>query len=161
MARPAPRWIYPVSFCLVGVSLPSGAEIFRWVDESGKVQFSDRKPATAKAKVDSIEVRTNGKPATSTGKGFAGTPREPTKALKVFQGEGEARKLRLDKILVDLKDDNGGQQVVGRNYTGAGCNKEQGGGITLTSGRADLENSSVHQQFNKLVNAPAHHAAHG
>ena len=45
-----------LSLLTILTTLPSAAQIYRWVDENGKVHFSDKKPETREAETVSVEA---------------------------------------------------------------------------------------------------------
>lgn len=133
---------------LLAVSLPAtvSAKIYKWVDDNGKVHYTD-KPPKDQNKVNKEEI--NIKLQQDTGsKGLLGT----TSAIDLkpipYTGSTEARRVRLEKLVIDLDDDNGGKHIIGKEYTGATC-RPSGGGFTWSQGRAQIKGEAYAQGFNQ------------
>lgn len=81
---------YLIAILLAAFSVSTGADVYRWVDESGQVQFSDRPPESGAERVDL--------PPTSTY-----TPRQLPQTLlkpKPTEAGGEKGQLAYERIAI-------------------------------------------------------------
>lgn len=106
---PARRW-WPLAACALLVAAPGEAQLYKWVDENGKVQYSDTIPPAANDRARK-ELRADGTLKRETER--AATAEEKRLAAQRAADEAKAREARLeqerkDKALLstytDLKD---------------------------------------------------------
>jgi S1-C subfamily serine protease len=112
------RAIAVVSFVAIGLALasdPATAEMYRWVDENGRVHWTDTPRAGAQKQDAAGEARA-----------FYNGGEGPAAGIR-YQGNRPARALRLEfPILVDLEGRGGGEKLVGRKSYGPKCNRSAG-----------------------------------
>ena len=65
-----------IAVCVLLASIPADAQpIYRWVDDNGRVQYTDKPPAGVKAKPVADRINSYSGPATVTGSASAGGTR--------------------------------------------------------------------------------------
>src|SRR5450756_2004480 len=84
------------------VALPASAQMYKWVDSDGKVQYSD-KPPPSNIKTEKLRepARAASTPAASDAKG--GTPKDAAKACLLYTSDAAD-----DLLCVDL----GGRRII-------------------------------------------------
>lgn len=140
------RLITKILILLMVVILPvtSLAGIYKWVDEKGKIHYTDKPPSTQQGKTQGIDVKL---PTTVT-KGLLGTMVAPRLKSIKYVGENAARRVRLEKLVIDLEADNGGSVIIGHEHTGPAC-KRSNGGFTWSQGRSQIEGKSFRAVFSQ------------
>jgi len=127
----------------------STAAVYKWVDENGKVHFSDT-PPEGDVKADKKIIKPNkGIKGGSTSTGFStkvASIRQPIK----YNGNAESRRIRLEKVVMDLEKEDGGRNVIGANYSGGSCLKK-GTTLAWSKGRAEVNAKKYQDQFNKVI----------
>ncbi len=123
----------------------AGAGVYKWVDASGKIHYSDAAPANEKQKTKlDIKVR-----AATAGKDAFGTRNIRTKPPVAYTGSIGSRRIHLEKVLVELEKDSGGRNIVGRDFSGISCARKDGG-VTWSSGRTQVNSAKYASEFNKV-----------
>lgn len=131
---------------MAAIAVPAGAEVYRWTDADGKLHFGDRRPENAKAtSVELPNSRVN-KDATS----FAGIRQVTTDKPIPLSGKG-GRRVKFDKLVVDLTDNTGAMQTIGRSFYGPTCKSRTDGTIYLKRNHAKVNSRSYTAQFVKLL----------
>jgi S1-C subfamily serine protease len=142
------RWGVRVcaGWLLVAISVSAGAEVYRWTDANGKLHFSDRRPENTKA--TSVDIP-NSHPKKG-GATFANTRQVVTNKPIPSSGRG-ARRVKFDKIVVDLADSAGVALTIGHTYSGPSCKPRPGGSIYLKRNHAEVNSKSYKSHFVKLL----------
>jgi S1-C subfamily serine protease len=141
------RKIIIAAYLLGGCAVCSvaGAGVYKWVDKSGEIHYSDSAPAHAKQnrKLD-IEIK-----GSRRGKDAFGTRSARLNTPIVYAGSDDSRRIRLEKVVVGLEKDSGGRNIVGRDYSGISCSKGDGG-VTWSGGRAQVSRGKYATEFNQV-----------
>lgn len=124
----------------------ASAQIYKWVDDNGKVHYTD-KPPKDKQGMKNADIKVK---SSSGSKGMLGT--STARKLKAISNDspGDSRRVRLEKLIVDLDGYNGGNFVIGREYNGPTC-KPSGGGFTWSKGRAEISGKNYRQSFSQVL----------
>ena len=105
------------------------AEIYRWVDENGKVRFSDRPPVAAgdkRGNVSTVDIK-----STSGLKSVhQSTPLQ-------YKGKGPARAVLFDGLSIKLPDANLRDVRIGNEFTGSSCTQRKAE-LYWTTGLVDV-----------------------
>ncbi|MCG8061641.1 MAG: trypsin-like peptidase domain-containing protein [Candidatus Thiodiazotropha endolucinida] len=127
-------------------TFPAGGEVYRWTDDNGKLHFSDRRPENAKA--TSVEM-----PSTHTKKGistFANTRQVVTNKPIPLTGSS-GRRVKFDKLVVDLIKSPGVVQALGHTFSGQTCKSRSDGSIYLKRNQAEVSSKAYKSHFAKLL----------
>lgn len=122
------------------------AGVYKWVDENGKVHFSDKPPEGSKAKKQDIKSNST----RSGGTGFFGTKSARQQTPVTYSGTELSRRVRLETILIDLEKDTGERTIIGKEYYGITC-KETNRGLTWSQGTAEVSGKKYRQSFNQIL----------
>lgn len=134
-----------ISFILLLLPLTGGAGIYKWVDENGKVHYTDKKPKKAQGKAVETDIRL---PKSTTRKGMLGTKVATQLAAIRYPENLQSRRIRMEKLIIDLENDNGGSFIIGHEHNGAACTRS-GGGFTWSRGRSQIEGKSYRAAFSQ------------
>jgi len=134
---------------MLTVSALSPAAIYKWVDDAGKVHFSDT-PPEGDVKVDEKVL----KPHKTIGgnnesDGFITKVASQKTPIK-YEGQADSKRIRLENVVMDLEKSKGGRKVIGAYYSGANCLKK-GTTLAWSKGRAEIEAKRYKSQFNKVI----------
>jgi S1-C subfamily serine protease len=130
----------------VAITNPAVGEVYRWTDANGKLHFSDRRPENAKP--TSVEItRSHSQTATET---FAGTRQVATAKPIPFSGS-DSRRIKFDKIVVDLTDRPGSVLTLGHTYSGPTCKSRSGGVSYLKQNHVEVSGKAYKAHFAKLL----------
>ena len=128
------------------VALPASAQMYKWVDSDGKVQYSD-KPPPSNIKTEKLRepARAASTPAASDAKG--GTPKDAAKAGPKTAAEQEQafRKRQLDEA--KAQEDEGKKQAQARDKA-ENCRRANAAVATLQiGGRQQRINQQGEREF--------------
>ncbi|MES9867572.1 MAG: trypsin-like peptidase domain-containing protein [Candidatus Thiodiazotropha sp. LLP2] len=144
------QWVKGICIGLVLVvvcSVQAWGEVYRWTDANGKLHFSDRLPENARAtsvKVPTSHTKTKNKAS------FAGTRQVETGKPIPFNA-GDSRRLKFDKIVVDLSDWPSGSQALGHTFYGPTCKQRSGGSAYLKRNHVEVNSNAYKSRFAKLL----------
>ncbi len=112
----------------------NAAGVYRWVDENGKVHFSDQPPAEKKvaSDVDTLDIAASRQ---------GDVKRSAINTPIPFQGEGKPASLVLENIAIDLKDSHKDDVPIGITRRGRECKRS--GELFWTGGMVDLEDAAI------------------
>jgi len=138
-----------IMFAIMSLASTSNAAIYKWVDESGKVHFSDTPPEGGE-KVDKKLV----KPSKSISSGANSSSFSTKVAIKKtpikYAGKIDSKRIRLENVVVNLEKDDGGRNIVGGYFSGANCHKKRTT-LAWSKGRVKVEAQKYQDQFNKVI----------
>jgi S1-C subfamily serine protease len=102
-------WIALLLAALFGVQL-SHADVYKWVDENGKVHFTDKPPRKPEVKPEIVELKHK---TTSSTVEFPGIAKlEPIKNLVA----ADTRSVLLEHLTLDYDSDTGDENALGTTY---------------------------------------------
>jgi len=104
--------ILTLIFCLL--NLPAKAEIYKWVDENGKVHFSDKKPENDKTATKTIKSNNN----------YNSGSNVKAKTAIPYINSTPAKKIKLDSVELKLKGASYKDIKIGRLMSGDYCSKK-------------------------------------
>ena len=141
------RYLLSSLTIIATLSLPGVciAAVYKWVDESGKVHFSDSPPQGVKA--DKKDIKHSKGRSSANGS----IPRTANKKTPIrYSGEAKSKRLRLENVVLDLVDGEGGRQVIGAEYSDSAClNKRTT--LTWSKGRSEITVKRYQEQFNEVM----------
>lgn len=120
------------------------AEIYKWTDKDGKVHFGDKPPEGMDR--GSINVKSTKIKTTSTFQGHLDTKQVATKNPVPNVYGNRVRKVQLNKIVLSLNNDSGGDVVIGRTYLTSACDKQSSNPI-YTPDEGVLKDKGYLKQF--------------
>lgn len=132
-----------ISIMLFSMPVMALAGIYKWVDEHGKVHYTDKAPEKKQGKNQGNPLKLHNNVVR---KGMLGTKVATELTPKHYSGEKPSRRVRLERLIVDLESDNGGALVIGHEHDGASC-KRSGGGFTWSKGRSSLKGKAYRAAF--------------
>lgn len=150
--RPVPtRVLYLLGALVYFVSIPAWSDIYRWVDTSGKVHFSDRSsPAVNATVVDDKKIYKQGSTQQDNTSNKEFGTRTAVKNRPIAANPSETLKtIEFMKVIVDLGEVNQDTVIVGHDYEGISCGSNLDGGFTASSTGKISEDRAFVNNVNK------------
>jgi len=138
-----------VALALLPIASLSNAAIYKWVDDSGKVHFSDT-PPEGDIKVDEKVIKPNKSGSVGDGANSFTTKVASKNTPIKYSGESNSKRIRLENVVMALEKTGGGRKVIGAHYSGANCLKK-GTTIAWSKGRVAIDAKNYQSQFNKVI----------
>lgn len=130
---------------IAATSMPVEAGVYRWTDANGKVHFGDRRPGDANVtSLDLPDTSNSQEPTSFTSPRHVAT----NKPIKLTS---DTRRVKFDKVMIDLSDDTESRHTIGRSFYGNTCKSSPNGKIYLKHNHAELNGKSYKSHFAKLL----------
>ncbi len=122
------------------------AQIYKWVDENGKVHYSDKKPRDQQVDVETEDIKTGNSLNGSVG----GMPTVAIRSAIPYEKTTPSRTVKLDILKVALSGSEYNDVPIGSVYSGANCQNKRSD-LVWTSGNTYMDDRSnaqtLHKQF--------------
>jgi len=142
------RWIFLFNLAFSLFPISSFAEMYKWIDGNGKVQYSDAKPKTGS--VNDSQIKLN-QPIISTSS-LDSIPQVATrKPITNISGDA-VKSVQLEKILIDLTDSTSARTIIGADFTGDTCSKKSQD-LVVTARRTQLEDVNAEKKIREIFSA--------